>query len=263
MSVYPRHVAPKSFVIIEFKAPITPSRPSLVFVRVTVVDPEGVKSRVMSTPVLLWPTSPESRSEPPRPRHALYEVATDAPLGCYRVKIEFFIDGILHYSETLNDDFFFVEHLKVDPLESEADCSVRLFNPSREPIAARLLEEFGPGSADFRERTIQIPPGEETTIPLSSSRAFLTYADMDTIPLAAGGRCCRNPRFFWREEDDETVFVLDPRAEQKRNFFLTGRAREIWHRADGTRTIEDVCSGIPSSVYSSLVARELIVEEWL
>lgn len=262
VSIMPRRVRPGECVTIHvglinrWQRPIRPS------IRLSVIDPGGRPEVLLDSYVLVFPNYRESDTALERRRrmknfYFQYPVPEQNALGRYRVKLENFLEGNLLYSETMETDFFYVEEIHVHRV---SDRGYRVENAGPEPVLATLHE---PGDDGIHsERQISIPGNSRIEIETAGDPAFLEYAatEIVTLTCSESPMCHRNQRYFWRNEDDHTVFVLDPRAEKKRNFFLTGDAREVWQASNGVSLRRDVCADGRSKAYDQLVEKRLIVE---
>ena len=269
MSILPRHLRPGGQVTIHVGLQNRSARPIRPFVRVTVFDPEGRDTRLFAQHVAVFMNYREDDDLLARRRrmtniYRVFEVPPGAPLGCYRVRVENFAEGDLRYSENVETDFFFVEDLTVEAIEPAAGGRLvsRIRNRSPEPVKARLHEPDPEEPGRFLEREVEFPAGSLQALETGGGMAFLAYAGCEMITLSPDqeGLCLRNQRFFARREDDETLFVLDPRAERKRNFFLTGRAKTLWEAASGFRPRSALRTEENEDVYDAMVKAELLVE---
>jgi hypothetical protein len=268
MSIMPRHLRPGGRVIIHVGVMNRSPRPICPLLRIWVVSPDGGQHQIFSQHLLVFPNYCEEDTLVERRKrmtniYEVFPVPDEAQLGCYRVKVENFADGNLIYSDTVETDFFFVERLelsKVTALNGSVHAMVR--NESPEPVRAVVYElEAGSPDGAHSSREVILGPETETTVTVLSHSGFLAYADT-VLPLGPSDSpvCVRNQQFFWRPEDDATVFVLDPRCGYKRDFFLSGRARDLWLAAGGTARRCDLRTGDAADLYDVMVEKELLVE---
>jgi hypothetical protein len=126
----------------------------------------------------------------------------------------------------------------------------------------RIFEQLeGPGSR-FCARETSLAPGQRQELVLHSDPAFVQYAGNKNVLLSSADSplVLRNQRFFWRDEDEQTVYVFDPRAERKRSFFLSQQARELWHRSNGVARRCDLVADENAEQYDLMVQKKLIQE---
>lgn len=269
MSITPRRLRPGGQVTVHVGLLNRGTRPIRPLVRVTVFDPEGTGTRLFNRHVAVFPNYREDDDHLARQRrmtsvYCVHVVSPDAPLGCYRVRVENFVEGMLQYSETVENDFFFVEDLEVDSVERSSDGGVAAWvrNRSPEPVPARLFEPDPAQPRCFLERGVEFPADAVHRIETTGSVAFLSYAGCEVTAISPGDGtfCLRNQAFFARREDDDTMFVLDPRAERKRNLFLTGRAPGLWHAAGGFNPRIEIRTPETADVYDAMVEAEILLE---
>ncbi|MDJ0841333.1 MAG: hypothetical protein QNK37_32785 [Acidobacteriota bacterium] len=194
-------------------------------------------------------------------RYFVYEVPADARPGRYEVISELYVNGRKRLSGTRDEDFFFVEELTVNSVESHGDgWRVRVTNLSQEPVQVALAAY---GQDDFQMRIHTIPGDVETSLAYDQAETFLVWSEGRVVqPLFDRSEplCLRNQRYtvFRDKEDADAVFIMD--AETEDGFRLEGRARSLMLAADGKTTRSRLRTGETEEIYDELVANGLIVE---
>lgn len=201
-------------------------------------------------------------------RYIPYQVAAGAPLGRYRVVLEWFHDGGVDGSSTARDDHFFVDALELVRVERDGDGHRALIrNRSPEPVPVRLCELPSPRHA-VAQTFVEVPPGTTSSISFRGDKAFLFYFEDREVILLSGVKSPlsrRDETLRWFADDENGgavhVFVGDGDAEPE-VVTLEGEARRMWEQAaSGTMRRCDVSNGRNARTYRSLVRAGLLKEE--
>jgi len=194
-----------------------------------------------------------------------YPVPADARPGKYTLLSEIHVDGITKYSGTAADDFFLVEKIGVENMVQAGLPLVALItNYSPETTPIKILR-YQPGRpvlpADVQ--VIELPGNSSREVVVTSPDLFLCYNEERVlVPLYAlqQSRSIRNQQLLYtckKENEEEVVYVLH--KEEDTGYRLTGQQREIWLKADGLISREQIVAG-NEDVYNEMLASGLIIE---
>ena len=231
------------------------------------INPSGEYNTVFSANVLIVPNYNKKNdfNEQKKQLHNIYltiHIPETADLGRYRIKVENFYEGKLWFSENIDNDFFYVEKLEFgDLIFTDNYYITEIKNPSSAEVPIVIIEKKIDKESFVSHKEI-IPASTTRSISVQTDLAFIQYANNETVVLNArkNSLILRNQKFFWREEDEETIFVFDPRAEEKRNFFLRGHAKFLWENANGLNRLVDIDSSTDDSNLKKMIEKGLIKE---
>jgi hypothetical protein len=198
-------------------------------------------------------------------RYIPYRVPEDAPLGRYRVNLEWFHDGGVDGSSTARDDHFFVDDLEVVRVVKDGSRHQALVrNRSPEPVPVRLCEIRSRNAVE--QTFFEVPPLSTSAISFRGDRAFLfLFEDREAILLSAvkSPLSRRNETLRWFADESGPVHVFVGASEAEPEVVtLTGEARRLWDQAaSGTMRRCDMRDGRNARAYTSLVRSGLLVEE--
>lgn len=169
-----------------------------------------------------------------------FPLPDEAITGKYTLISEVHSNGEIRYSKTAIDDYFFVEKLRLQKIiKDENSLTAIIFNPSTEPVPAKLVECMYSGAQIKTSiRVFEIPPCQESVISFSSEKAFLFYnEERELIYLCDEGEVfpLRNQQLLFLEKEIEntnTTFVFQNNKKEEA-FQLNATIREIWKNADG------------------------------
>lgn len=196
-----------------------------IFVRVRVYNPIGVRNQLFNESIVVIPGISKNI-------HFKLDTS-DQPHGVFRFEIRLFTEGLLQLTETVEDDFFYLDSIAVEPVEiNEKEMNLKLKNLSPEKTPFMIVQ-------DGNVYNYELSGESDMTLSLPISSVYLCYANSEinvTKQLIGGEVFYRLHRLFWREESDNTVFVYDPKAEGKKRLVLGGFAKELWDLSDGVTT---------------------------
>jgi hypothetical protein len=257
MSIRPRNIRKGEIVQIHIGLINKKQLPKHPLVRVYVINPIGEKMKLYDSIIPLMPQNDIGNiKERMQNIFCHFTTDTNSLLGCYRIKIDVFNDGILTLSDTVRNDFFFVENLVIrDKHFKNNEICFSIENPSPEDTICIIYY----GNKGKYDKTHEMIPSKSTKkYSYVADIVFLKYANTEIIKISPNTvHALRNPRFFWRDEDEKTVFVLDPTAEKKRSFFLTGTPSKIWKNATGLESLANLRT---KTVFQEMADKGLIIE---
>jgi len=299
VSIFPKKVGAGDRVTIHLCILGDPERPRFSFARLAVIDPDGARYPVFEGHLAQIPErsaepNPDQGGGVPlrrfQPLHVLacydksparrrilrdllergnrgdhyyfpFQVPTDARPGRWRLESVRFVDGRAISSATAEDDFFWVEAIRVGEVTISDDGGYRvsLENPSPEPLDIAIAQQRSRG---WSSETHLLPPNSRRDQRLETVPAFLVWAEGRRVEkLAPPGTplVLRNQELIFLEDRDgdrEVVYVYPAQGED--GFCLDGDARFIFLAADGTVTAEHF-AGL-TDTYRALLDQDLIVE---
>ena len=194
-----------------------------------------------------------------------YVVPENAVPGKYKLLSEVHIDGVTKYSRTAEEDFFYVEKITITSDDKVGTSNIMITNHSPEPSPVKIIS-YQPGctitNADIQ--ILELSGNESKKISNSGKQQFLSYnEERIIIPLhdLEGRRCVRNQQLLSTNkklENDELIYVMH--KEKELGFKLTGATKDIWMKADGITTKEDIRTESNYEAYDEMIANQLIFE---
>jgi hypothetical protein len=182
-----------------------------------------------------------------------YTVPENAPPGKYTLISEVYNNGSLKHSTTASDDFFFVERITID------DDNIVNHSTEKTPVKIVLYRPDQPINAE-EVQVFEMQPRE--AIPVSSfppADCFLIYNEERVIiPLTSIGniRCIRNQQALCLAKEDTLHILLN----DDNVYTLEEEAKNIWEKANGVITKNELCHTGNISIYQEMVENKLIIE---
>ena len=300
MSIFPKNARPGGRVTIHLclMAPDTDVR--LSSLRLSVVDPGGRRYSLFDGLLAQLPEAPLPRDEQVAPgsslrrlqplhvlaaygksaarrrvlgdllargdrgthRYFVFDVPEDAPLGKWHVDSERLVAGRRLPSVTAEEDFFWVEDLRLDELVAAPGSGwrVTIANPSGEPLELALYRQ---SPLEARPELLSLAGGCARTLELETVPAFLVWSEGRAItPLVPDDArlVVRNPELAALEDRDgevDVVYVIA--AEQDEAYRLDGDARTLWLAADGLALESALRCGGREAVFDEMAASGLLL----
>ncbi|SHH43360.1 hypothetical protein [Tepidibacter thalassicus] len=194
-----------------------------VHVRVRLYDPNGKRYQLFNESTVVFPDLKSNILLP-------FEVKGNNA-GFYRYDVKIWDDGMLRLTETVENDHFYVDDVKVVDLQiKEFEYQITLKNLSLSDTYLSIYKN------KKEYRTVKIEKQEKKVMTLPIETLYIRYANevIDIKKLAEGGNTyLRHHNLFWRCESENEVFVYDPKAEGKRRLKLKGYAKYLWDISDG------------------------------
>lgn len=238
--------------------------PKFPCLKVQVINPSGIKEVLFDNIICVFPTiyKEESVLERKNPMHNIYlyyKTTEDSFLGSYRVKIEIFNEGILTFQDDLETNFFYLEKISIENfILKERNFFFAIRNHSKEKVLFKI-HCINNDSLTSLEQEIGTYKNKQFN--LEADIIFIEYANNQILRIPLENILpIRNPRYFRRNEDSETVFILDPKAEMKRSFFLRKNSKYIWEKANGYTPHQSILNDENKELYSQLITKKLIIE---
>lgn len=183
--------------------------------------------------------------------------------GRYVLVSELRVEGESLGSETAEEDFFFVEDLRAEETvpDGAGGFTAGVRNPGPEPVPALLLEY--PEGGEAVHSALELPPAQSTSISLRSNKAYLLFSEGRELLSLGPDRspfCLRNPEFLSLAKNSPAgpKFAVLHRESQQA-YELEGEYAEVWSRAEGCRTRQEV--RMPGTeAYDAMLGEGLILE---
>jgi len=186
-----------------------------------------------------------------------YTIADDAPLGKYELVSELYLDGTCYKSLTAEEDFFYVEKIKVKRTDED---TFKISNPSPEDCSVKIIDYSVKGA---EVKLYNIPAKDSLTIRVKSSISYALYnEEKEVIPLKKefGKRILRNQTLQSFEKNDGNSikgYAMFPDNDDA--YILEGTYLKIWQLADGT--VEDnELKSVDADAFSSMLNAGLLYE---
>jgi len=180
-----------------------------------------------------------------------FRVENEAPLGKYELISEIHNNGKIKYSNTAGDDFFLVEKVLV------TENSIVNLSPEKTPVKI-VAYQSGGAIASQDISVFELAPGEERLINGFSKYAFLVYnEEREVIPLQREFPLCLRSQQALTIEGPEGVHVM---LADHIAYTLAGQTLEIWKKADGTVSRNELCAAYTSAAYQEMIDNQLITE---
>lgn len=196
-----------------------------VYVRVRLYDPAGKRYQLYNQSIVLFP---ENNTKIP-----LLFYTEDQPCGFFRYEIKIFNEGLLQFTETIENDGFYIDKISVEFKKSNSTIFLYIKNHSEEETQIKVLD------GNDTITTHSLSPLITETIIFENVPLSLYFANqcINLEYLINNGKVYyRHYRLFWREEDADTVFLYDPKAEGKKRLLLKKYAKYLWMISDGVRS---------------------------
>lgn len=195
-----------------------------------------------------------------------YTVPHDAPPGKYTLISEVHSDGCIRFSRTANDDHFFVEEIALKGVTDKMKKVVAIIeNKSPEAVPVKVVECYRlEDKLKSNVRAFEIPANTETSITCHSKRSFLLYnEEREVIPLIPGADkfCLRNQQLLSVEKsiaDQKSIFVIEKNGDHA--YRLEGVSKDIWVKADGITTLQELRHSKSIPAYDELISNGLVNE---
>jgi hypothetical protein len=195
-----------------------------------------------------------------------FPIPPDAPAGKYTLLSEIYLDGIVNYSKTAEEDFFFVEKITLEAVATEeGGCVVSLLNHSSEPTPVKILEYVRTdGAMEARVRMLDFEPSQIHQVLVQAPNSFLLYnEEREVIPLQPTDslRCLRNQQWISLPKsgpNGQVTFVMNPQSEEA--YELSGATQEIWLQANGLISRDAIRNEGNASEYDQMLKSGLIRE---
>jgi hypothetical protein len=187
--------------------------------------------------------------------HEFMELSLDCEPGKYTVKTHMYFNGDVVASDTVGDDFFYVDCLRACLLETDgSQTSIEVTNLGSEIVPARII--LLRNEQTFAKR-LAFGPGK-TTIENIEGQATLVYCEgRKVISLIQAGSAVfvRNHRLPWTE-CKTTSDILIYAEQGSVGWKLNGTARELWLSADGVSEV--VINRFEGSIVNQMLADCLV-----
>jgi hypothetical protein len=196
-----------------------------------------------------------------------YSVSEDAPLGKYSLISEVHSNGEIRYSKTASDDFFFVEKLTLESIETKkGHYLASIQNSSSEKIPVKIMECLYNDKQELTTsiKVFEMPSNSLSAIEYNSPITFLLYnEEREMLSLAPGGSVfpIRNQQLLSlskKESHQEVAYVVPANTDE--SYKLEGISYELWKKADGISPKEHNSDERYSEAYQELVENGLIQE---
>lgn len=196
-----------------------------------------------------------------------YTVDPGALPGKYSLLSEIHLEGTVTYSGTASEDFFYVESVSVEiPASQDPSSQIAVIkNHSSEPVPVKIIS-YQPGETIVPSgiNVFEIKPDESIPIPVMPEKKYLCYnEERIIIPLHQPGatRCIRNQQWLSLNkniESEEVIYIMH--KELDISYQLRGTTRNIWLKADGLATREDILHAESREAYEEMITNGLIIE---
>ena len=260
VSILPKRVLRGSIVTIHLGLLNKCKTLKIPYVEVSIIEPNGAKQPLFEDNIVIPPNYKKSDSRIKRKQRMLnnffhFNVKETSLLGRYRVKIEIFDNGKLVLSDSVEDDFFYVEEVKT----KYQDEMLHVNNLGPETVPLKIFEKAANGR--IHEKALKCPAEGQVIHKTKENACFITYANsqLKLVSSPFSPIVVQNQEFFWRHEDIDTIFALDT-GMVKRSFFMSGSTRELFLDSSGGALKNELIKKHDRDTYRRLIQKELLKE---
>ena len=194
--------------------------------------------------------------------YSTYTLPSDSPLGRYRYKLEFLVNGVVRESATADADFFFVEKLELENVVyAGLSREATVLNPSPEPVVAVFHEYHDEGGTmQSSRRLVEMAAHGRKQFSFTGFATLSYLGGTETLFLKAeeDPLCLRNPAYRTLKKSNSEAYAFD--SSQEVAYEFRGLAAAIWTRADGFHTRAMLRTSENESAYDELKAQGHLVE---
>ncbi|MBT29183.1 MAG: hypothetical protein CMO01_05935 [Thalassobius sp.] len=165
-----------------------------------------------------------------------FHVPEDAPLGKYTLISEVHSGGEVRYSKTKPDDFFLIERVTFEKLESRNNtyyASIKNHSPEKTPV--KIVSCFLEGTDEIYTtvEVFELQAFEEKSVTLPTSINYLIYnEERKIVPLQKGSDyLLRNQDILEINKNNGETYLLKKDSENA--YHLSETIKSLWLRSNG------------------------------